>query len=136
MTSVYRARALNLLVADDDVFVRGLIIDLLQGLGHSGVAVDNGKKALDCLAKRAFDAVLLDVMMPVMDGLETLAAIRAHEASHGGHLPIIMVTGHAEPGDEAKLKRAGADGYVTKPINGASVKNELTRVLTFAQPVG
>jgi CheY-like chemotaxis protein len=70
----------------------------------------------------------MDVMMPTMDGLEALAAIRAQEQSNGGHLPIIMATAHTEPGDAAKFKRAGADGYVAKPIEIEQLQAELARV--------
>lgn len=102
---------------------------ILNSLGHTGVIVENGRLAIECLSKREFDLILLDVMMPVMDGLETLASIRSEEKLSGKHLPIIMLTGHAEPSDAQRLKQAGADGYVSKPINSDLLKIELNRVM-------
>ena len=104
---------------------------LLTTLGHTGVVVGDGEKALKCLAKLQFDAVLMDVMMPLMDGLEALAAIRAQEQQTGRHLPVIMATAHSEPGDKARFRQAGADGYVAKPIEIEQLKAELKRVLAF-----
>jgi CheY-like chemotaxis protein len=75
-----------------------------------------------------FDVVLMDVMMPNMDGIEALQAIRAQEQEQGGHLPIIMATAHTEPGDAARFKRAGADGYLSKPIDIDQLKAELARL--------
>jgi CheY-like chemotaxis protein len=93
------------------------------------MVVNDGEKALKCLAKMKVDLVLMDVMMPAMDGLQALAAIRAKEAAEGGHLPIIMATSHDEPGDAARFKRAGADGYLTKPLDLDRLKSEMGRVL-------
>ena len=73
----------------------------------------------------------MDVMMPLMDGLEALAAIRAQEQQTGRHLPVIMATAHSEPGDKARFRQAGADGYVAKPIEIEQLKAELKRVLAF-----
>lgn len=123
-------KALKVLVAEDNIINQRLVIAMLTTLGHTGVVVGDGAKALKCLTKLQFDAVLMDVMMPIMDGLEALTAIRTQEQTHGGHLPIIMATAHTEPGDAAKFKRAGADGYVAKPIEIEQLQAELARVTT------
>jgi CheY-like chemotaxis protein len=122
-------KPLKLLVAEDNIINQRLVIAMLTTLGHTGVVVGDGDKALKCLAKLKFDAVLMDVMMPNMDGLEALAAIRSQEQVQGGHLPVIMATAHTEPGDSAKFRRAGADGYVAKPIKIEQLQSELRRVL-------
>lgn len=122
--------SLNVLVVDDDYFMQRKAIILLDHLGHSGVVVSDGKKALECLAQRYFDLVLMDIMMPVMDGLEALATIRAKEQQSLHHLPIIMVTGHAEPTDQIRLKQAGADGYVIKPMDITSLQIEINKVMS------
>ena len=93
------------------------------------MVVGDGEKALKCLTKLQFDAVLLDVMMPVMDGLQTLAAIRAEEAHTGKHLPVIMATAHVEAEDRTRFRKAGADGYVAKPLEVQALKAEFQRVL-------
>lgn len=122
-------RPLKVLVVEDNIINQRLAVGMLHDLGHTGVVVGDGEKALKCLAKLKFDVVLMDVMMPVMDGLEALAAIRAQEQSRGGHLPVVMATAHAEPGDAARFKRAGADGYVSKPLEIGSLRAELNRVI-------
>jgi CheY-like chemotaxis protein len=119
---------MHILVADDDFFMQRLAIILLNELGHTGVVVDDGEKVLAALSKRQFDVVLMDVMMPTMDGLQALAAIRRQEQGSGRHQPVIMVTGHAEASDAERLKAAGADGYVTKPVDIDALHTELNRV--------
>jgi CheY-like chemotaxis protein len=123
------SKALKLLVAEDNIINQRLVIGLLKELGHTGVIVGDGEKALKCLAQLKFDAVLMDVMMPTMDGLEALAALRAKEQVQGGHMPVIMATAHIEPEDRARFKKAGADGYVAKPIDLGCLAAELARVL-------
>jgi CheY-like chemotaxis protein len=122
-------RPLKVLVAEDNIINQRVVVGLLTQLGHTGMVVNDGEKALKCLAKMKVDLVLMDVMMPAMDGLQALAAIRAKEAAEGGHLPIIMATSHDEPGDAARFKRAGADGYLTKPLDLDRLKSEMGRVL-------
>ncbi|OGB32003.1 MAG: hypothetical protein A3F78_05850 [Burkholderiales bacterium RIFCSPLOWO2_12_FULL_61_40] len=129
-TSAAPARkALKVLVAEDNTINQRLVIAMLTTLGHTGVVVGDGEKALKCLSKLTFDVVLMDVMMPNMDGLQALAAIRAQEQVRGGHVPIIMVTAHTEPGDKARFTQAGADGYAAKPLQIGHLCAELDRVL-------
>ncbi len=79
-----------------------MAIMVLDSLGHSGFVVDDGQKALSCLAQRQFDLVLMDVMMPVMDGLQALAAIHKKEQQFGTRQAIVMVSSHAEPRDKIR----------------------------------
>ena len=120
---------LKLLVAEDNIINQRLIVEMLTSLGHTGVVVGDGAKALKCLEKLKFDVVLMDAMMPVMDGLEAVSMIRSKESVTGEHIPIIMATAHVEPGDAGRFKRAGADGYVAKPINIEQLRSEIWRVL-------
>ncbi|QDL55134.1 response regulator [Rhodoferax aquaticus] len=122
---------LKVLVAEDNLINQRLAINMLGALGHTGVIVGDGEKALKCLAKLKFDVVLMDVMMPVMDGLAAVAAIRAKEQTEGGHTRIIMATAHTESEEKAKFKRAGADGYVAKPIEIEQLSAELNRVMAI-----
>lgn len=121
---------LKILVAEDNIINQRLVVGLLQQLGHTGMVVNDGEKALKCLAKIKVDLVLMDVMMPNMDGVEALGAIRAQEASRGGHLPIIMATAHDDPSDAARFRKAGADGYLAKPLELARLDAEIRRVLS------
>jgi len=124
-----RARALKVLVAEDNIINQRVIVGLLTQLGYTGVVVKDGEKALKCLAKIRVDVVLMDVMMPVMDGLEALEAIRAQEAATGAHLPVIMATSHDEPGEALRYQKAGADGYLCKPLDLDRLQAEIERVL-------
>jgi two-component system, sensor histidine kinase and response regulator len=125
-------RALKVLVVEDNVINQRLVVAMLQKLGHTGVVVGDGEKALKCLTKLQFDAVLMDVMMPVMDGIEALQAIRLQEVQTGVHLPVVMATAHAEPGDAERFHLAGADGYVIKPIEITELGGELRRVTALS----
>jgi CheY-like chemotaxis protein len=125
-------RGLKVLVAEDNIINQRLLVGLLTQLGHTGMVVSDGEKALKCLAKIRVDVVLMDVMMPNMDGLQALAAIRAREAVEGGHLPVIMATAHDEPGDAVRFKKTGADGYLAKPLDLPRLAAEISRVLRLA----
>lgn len=123
------ARPLKVLVAEDNPINQRVVVALLAQLGHTGVVVGDGEKALKCLAKLQFDAVLMDVMMPLMDGLEALAALRAQERTTGRYLPVLMATSHDEPGDAERFRGAGADGHVPKPMCLDLLHRELERVM-------
>lgn len=128
--AVSTSRPLKVLVAEDNIINQRVVVGLLTQLGHTGMVVKDGEKALKCLAKMQVDVVLMDVMMPVMDGLDALAAIRAQEAVTGAHLPIIMATSHDEPGEALRYQKAGADGYLCKPLDLQSLQAEIERVLS------
>ncbi|OYU43144.1 MAG: hypothetical protein CFE44_20010 [Burkholderiales bacterium PBB4] len=93
-------RPLKVLVAEDNVINQRIVIGLLTSLGHTGVVVGDGEKALRCLSKLKFDVVLMD----------------------------IMATSHDEPVDRQRFQQAGADGYVPKPIQLEQLEIELARV--------
>lgn len=118
-----------MLAADDNPVNHKLMVAALKQLGHTGVVVNDGEKALRCLTQLSFDLLLLDVQMPVMDGLQALAAIRAQEQQGKPHLPVIMVTANDIPGDRERYISMGADGYVAKPVDVVKLEAEIKRVL-------
>ena len=96
-----------------------LAVRLLEKQGHSVIVAGNGRQAVDVLfgpSAVPCDAVLMDVQMPEMDGLEATTAIRERERICGGHIPIVAMTAHAMKGDQERCLAAGMDGYVSKPI--------------------
>ena len=110
------ARSLHILLAEDQPINQLLAVRMLQKRGHSVVVANNGREALDLLARESFDLVLMDIQMPEMDGFEATRIIRLREQCTGGHLPIIALTAHAIKGDRERCLAAGCDDYVTKPI--------------------
>ena len=110
-------RALNILLAEDNVINQRVVTALLERQGHMVTVAGDGQQAVVAATAGNFDVVLMDVQMPVMDGLEATAAIRAAERLTGGHLPIIALTAHAMKGDREICLNAGMDGYLSKPIN-------------------
>jgi two-component system sensor histidine kinase/response regulator len=126
-------RPLRLLLVEDNAVNRELALRLLRKRGHEVVVATNGREALDLLNAGGFggfDAVLMDVQMPEMDGMEATAAIRAQERTLGTHLPIIGVTAHAMKGDRERCLDGGMDGYVSKPIRPETLFSELARLVS------
>jgi CheY-like chemotaxis protein len=109
-------RTLRVLLAEDNVVNQMLATRLLEKQGHRVTVTTNGREALAALDHGQFDAILMDVQMPEMDGFEATAAIRLREQSTGRHLPIIAMTAHAMRGDQERCLAAGMDGYIAKPI--------------------
>ena len=115
--AVVAARPLRILLAEDHPVNRRLAVRLLERSGHTVVAVENGEEALAAAAREAFDVVLMDVQMPVMDGLTATAALRARERDTGvRRIPVVALTAHAMAGDRERCLDAGMDAYVTKPL--------------------
>ena len=125
-----KTRRLNILLAEDNSVNQKLASRLLEKHGHHVVTVGNGREALEQLERRDFDLVLMDVQMPVMDGLEATASIRQQEKTRGGHLPIIAMTAHAMQGDRDRCLAAGIDDYVSKPVDTKQLFTAMQNVLT------
>jgi CheY-like chemotaxis protein len=111
----------HVLLVDDNVVNQMLAARLLEKHGYHVTVRANGCEALAALDQEAFDVVLMDVQMPVMDGFEATGAIRVREQSTGRHLPIIAMTAHAMRGDQERCLAAGMDGYLAKPIKAGEL---------------
>jgi signal transduction histidine kinase/ligand-binding sensor domain-containing protein/DNA-binding response OmpR family regulator len=121
---------LRVLLAEDNEVNQVLAVELLTRRGLTVVVAHNGQQAVDAVAGGTFDLVLMDVQMPILDGLAATAAIRAREqAVGGGRLPIIAMTAHAMKGDRERCLEAGMDGYVAKPIQLRELLLALAQVL-------
>ncbi|WP_445946476.1 response regulator [Shewanella sp.] len=102
------------LLVEDNFINQQVASELLKSAGYEVVIADNGKIALDLVAVQEFDAVLMDIQMPVMDGLTATKILR--ETYSAKQLPIIAMTAHAMSGDKEKSLNAGMNAHITKPI--------------------
>ncbi len=118
---VVMMRPLRILVAEDNLVNQTVAVRILEKGGHSVVVANNGKEALTTLGRVQFDLILMDVQMPLLDGLETTRMIRHQERETGRHIPIIAMTAHAMKGDREQCLAAGMDDYLAKPINTAEL---------------
>jgi CheY-like chemotaxis protein len=109
----------RILVVDDSPFMVRLVTYILESAGYETVSAENGKIALEMIAEESPDLVFLDTMMPEMDGLETLAAIRSNPRTRD--LPVLMLTAKTQADDYRVALDAGANGYLTKPFRQADV---------------
>jgi PAS domain S-box-containing protein len=129
--------ALSILLAEDNAINQALARGLLENRGHTVTVVENGQLALERVGTASFDIVLMDVQMPVMDGIEATKQIRIREAQAGGrHIPIIAMTAHAMAGDRERCLQAGMDGYVPKPIKVEQLFSEIERQMAVKQDGG
>ena len=116
----------SILFAEDDRVSRLSVCHLARKLGYDVVAVEDGRQALETLEKGNFDLVLMDIQMPVMDGVEATARIRAGEAGPDRrNIPIIALTAYAMVGDKERFLEAGMDDYIAKPVD----MNDLLEIL-------
>lgn len=109
-------RRLAVLLAEDSPVTQVLISRLLEKRGHTVSVVAGGAEALDLLERIHFDIVLMDVQMPGMDGFQTTRRIRERERVHGGHIPVVGLTGYVLDYDRQQCIDAGMDSYLAKPF--------------------
>lgn len=122
-------RSMNILVVEDNPIGQEVLQDLLENWGHRVDVVDSGREALYGLQQRLYDLVFLDCELPGMDGLEVATAIRAFEKEGrlDGHVPVVALTGRARPEHRAQCMEAGMDDYLSKPVNGETLRAVVRR---------
>ncbi len=120
-------RPLRILVAEDNAVNRTITSRILAKNGHTVTVAANGREALATWEKGEFDVVLMDIQMPLMDGLECATAIRLREQLRGGHTPIIALTSHTLAQHEQRLLTAGIDGYLAKPVRAQDLAAAIAR---------
>ena len=125
----------RVLVAEDEYITRLTIQKMLEKLGYRPHLAGNGQEALDALAQNEFDCVLMDMRMPVMDGLTAVAAMRQGQAGEAARrVPVAALTAYALAEDKQAAFDAGVDAYLTKPVDMAELGQMLTRLLGRAEP--
>ncbi|WP_243362579.1 response regulator [Fundidesulfovibrio terrae] len=120
----------SVLLAEDEAINRMTMRRMLENRGFTVHIASNGREALEVLERESIDAVLMDIQMPEMDGLQAVAAIR-DKARFGekANVPVIALTAHAMNGDRENFIAAGMDDYVSKPVDLAQLLEALHRVL-------
>jgi len=121
---------MNVLLVEDHAINQKLATTLLERWGHHVEVAGNGQIALDMLARQQFDIILMDMQMPVMDGLEATRRIRASETIR--RTPIIAMTANAMEGDREHCLAAGMDDYISKPIKAQELQQMLQH---FSSPL-
>ncbi|MHC1712068.1 MAG: PAS domain S-box protein [Solidesulfovibrio sp.] len=122
-------RGLRVLLVEDERINRMAVGGLLQKEGHTVLEAASGQEALDIFSREVVDVVLLDIQMPVMDGLETLALLR-DTSIHGpkAAVPVIALTAYAMAGDRERFLAAGMDDYLAKPVEASALAAALGRL--------
>ena len=120
-----RHNRLRILAAEDNRVNQRVLARMLEKEGHRVTLVEDGEAAISTSEDADFDVILMDVQMPVMDGLEATRCIRKRELETGKHVPIIALTAHAMKGDRERCLEAGMDAYVAKPVQ----KQELLHII-------
>jgi CheY-like chemotaxis protein len=127
LTSQWQGPTLHILLAEDNIINQKYACTILQRMGHRVTTTNNGKEALQLWKKEAFDLILMDIQMPLMDGSTVTSEIRKDENGTDRHLPIIALTAHALKEDKELLLSTGFDGYVPKPMEVSVLIEEMTK---------
>jgi signal transduction histidine kinase/CheY-like chemotaxis protein len=127
-TALWEGPALTILLAEDQLVNILFVQRILGKMGHQLTVVEDGEQAVRRWQTEPFDLILMDVQMPVMDGVEATGIIRKQEQPSGSHTPIIALTAHAMEGDRDRLLAQGFDGYIAKPVDIKLLCAEMQRV--------
>ena len=129
MSSAHQARLIDILLVEDDpvsMFAAGRV---LEKAGHLVTRAGDGVEALDTVRRGNFDLVLMDVQLPVMDGVKATAVIRSDSSlGEKSRIPIVAMTAYAMSGDREKFLAAGMDDYIAKPVGQSELLAVLGRV--------
>ena len=121
--------AKTILIVEDEPRNMKLLHDLLQRFGYEIIEASDGEQGVKIAGEKIPDLILMDIMMPKMDGLEATRIIKADEKTK--HIPIIALTSYAMKGDREKTIEAGCDGYIAKPIDIKEVLKAIEHYLTI-----
>ena len=119
---------MKFLIVDDFSTMRRIVRGLLKEIGYNNAEeAEDGSVALNMLKNGKFDFVVSDINMPVMNGFELLAAVKADDALK--HLPVLMVTAEARKEDIVRAAQDGAAGYIVKPFTKATLEEKVQKIM-------
>jgi CheY-like chemotaxis protein len=126
--------AKRLLIAEDSTVIQNITKRVLQFQNFEITAVKNGKQVMDKMKDSNFDIVLMDINMPVMDGMECARQIRQLDDDAKSNVPIVAITGNAKNYSLDDFKKAGIDEYLPKPLNFDQLVNTVKKYATEGRP--
>ncbi|SDB02116.1 Response regulator receiver domain-containing protein [Desulfonatronum thiosulfatophilum] len=120
----------QILLVEDDHLNRFALKMLLEKNGYIVHEAEDGKQALALMESQTIDCVLMDIQLPVMNGVESTEIIRAHDGTlYNPNVPIIAITAYAMPGDREKFLKAGMNDYLAKPVSIQEVEQAMQNLL-------
>ncbi len=119
------SNSLKVLAAEDIPANQKVVTAILSRRGHESTIANNGREAIDLFERHEFDVILMDVQMPILDGIQATRAIRELEKKSGQRIPIVAMTAHAMPGDREACMAAGMDHYLSKPLDAQLLLNTI-----------
>ena len=119
----------KILMVDDDPMILALMVKTLQAMGFEVLKGSNGQEALAIVKQTLPDLIILDQMMPKMDGIKACAFLKTDRRFL--HIPVIMFTASAEEADRKLSKEMGANDYCNKPLNVAELKEKIEKLLNI-----
>ena len=126
---------IHILVAEDNPVNQRVVKHMLARIGYSVDVVENGQEACTATASKSYHLVLMDMMMPVMDGLEATRRIRSQEGNSSVRTPIVALTANADRSDEKRCVEAGMDAFISKPFTLEQLKSRIS-YFVFGQANG
>lgn len=124
MSHHYRARS-RVLIVDDDPFMRTVLSELVRTCGAAPSLAENGQQALDRLTRQHFQLILMDIRMPVLDGISALTRLRLN----ADPTPVIMISANADADTSQRLLAGGANAVIRKPFSTEEVRATVERLL-------
>ncbi len=121
--------SLKVLVVEDNLINQKITKSFLQRLNHTVTIAKNGKEAVDIFEREYFDCILMDIQMPIMDGIQATKTIREKEKTKKTNIPIIAVSANLMVEEETKILKAGMNDFIPKPLNEAQLRNVLSNVI-------
>lgn len=129
-------KPLCVLLADDEPVNQSVGRAVLEKHRHRVTVVDNGEKAVEAVRRQTFDVVLMDIQMPILDGIAATLQIREWERDHGGHLTVIAMTGRVDESVEQRCRNAGMDACLAKPIEIELLRKTLAESASSGDDAG
>jgi len=129
LSSQWEGPTLQILLAEDNAINQKFAVTILERMGHQVTCTNNGKEALQLWREKNFDLILMDIQMPLLNGIAATESIRKEEHGTKRHIPIIALTAHALQEEKKQLLNSGFDGYVPKPMEVDTLIKEMKKAL-------